>query len=1392
MIKASPFHYSNSTTPILHYFNTPLLQFFIVCFVFFSLFQLSLARTVEDTFDSVLENLSKEHNVAANEIVLTVEGALRHHATLFDLYPAGINYENMILRMMLQNGGIAAAAIDTDSSRLARRLRIFEINTEDVVFDGKERLSGSVATVMCRRQLQGEMGRGENMHSMLKAGRRPVMNWSIGGRQRIFPYKQDFTLDVRLIEDAYLLEVLLDDFAGDEREAVDLQEAELEQAVFEEEEEQADAESLDSDVVPAAGERISWSEASAMTSRARRPVSLKILRVPGKRDVMQAEAPAWNRARHTLEASGLDITTERVRGELSITLNPDPWVPKPSVPRRITVYIDAPVVFGRIDAVYRAEGDQGKYEGRIHGGLWLPLEGEYSTTGMDGEWRGNVRGRMRRNPGAEGLVSFLAEDSEEGFDKIYLQTGQLLLAARHAALPADHRRFVQRAPEKPLTGDSSVKEKHKKAIAEIAGKSLSAVKQAIATGNCAPEDDFFGPFGKVLDLPESDKLALLPEKATVGSQQWYVIKHWQTLGPFVDYNRITEMRVGLPTVVPEYSVAYLDQRRELGSVVESKVEWQLRQAVPEVRMTSEQWDPLWVASGKMSSYSSHERDRAVRARENRSRSYSWYAATEIKSTEEQRVWLSIQAVDFAQLWINGECVWVSGEEYNPRLPAIFPVVLAAGVNQILVRCGKRSITYFPPEAAGRSRFLLQIEPYNGPRPESITATAALKAAQISGYNIDGGRIYEAADPPLAWSVSGTNDVAWRSYVNGSMPVVYADHLYIQNRNHELLCFDKRGGELLWKASAMGASVHGVAEESDKDGAGGVTVAVPIVTETGIWCSSGSGMTARFAHDGTLRWAVQTGLSFSGGLDYSPLLAEGILLVQGDASDESARMALPTIAALDAGDGRVLWKKKKTASVAGMCALALSAGDGLRVVIVTADGTVFDVESGDVLLRGITDIFSVPLPADDRVVFHSSAGQAMVRLWVNQAGKVCARTLWDVRRSGHGGAAGVIDGANLYIPRIADEHHPHHCVPWCQMDVYDFGSGQHLSKPKPAIRDGLSPLPIVLAGSYAVFSNSGSGGLGVKHPRAQMSFYTRGDDPVLVAYLDLGAGTRLLYPPVFDEERIYLRLGSELICISSSAGDPVQQRERTARALLREIPRRPRHIEFSELPAVDGFDPAPEVPQGDLINRVMPDEWLVCGPVPLAQSVLEREELVDISVSPLVAGAEQKLAGDIMRWRKLADEVLIRRGSVRQSLGGSSFFYLPQYMLDVIPAMDGREHSALWGYTVLYNDKPGTYQLEIKGNAADIYIAGESVKAGDIYSLGRGYYPVVMKIEFRSVPPDMRLAFQAAFREVRNPEGELEEWRKSLSRHRHGLGKIISIAPGTEFSRVARIYLDEIK
>lgn len=170
---------------------------------------------------------------------------------------------------------------------------------------------------------------------------------------------------------------------------------------------------------------------------------------------------------------------------------------------------------------------------------------------------------------------------------------------------------------------------------------------------------------------------------------------------------------------------------------------------------------------------------------------------------------------------------------------------------------------------------------------------------------NGDAISRDGNVPLAWSA--TENVAWKVPVPGvghSSPVIARGRIYLtsflaDSNDRVVICFDARDGKKLWQQTAATAA----AEKMHKNNS--PASATPVTDGDCVWAAfavDGKIAVVCFDASGVRKWTR----SFDGfvsphGFCGSPILADGLLIVNGDSDGEAA-----FVAALDPKTGEVKW------------------------------------------------------------------------------------------------------------------------------------------------------------------------------------------------------------------------------------------------------------------------------------------------------------------------------------------------------------------------------------------------------------------------------------------------------------------------------------------------------
>ncbi len=733
------------------------------------------------------------------EVVLTLEGALVHHANAAQIDPSGVRREHAILSLFRLGDGWTRPSLRTVNGRFETKLSVHGIDASALAWDG-ERLTGTVVAEIGRINLHRDYGEGENMHSMLKAQRRAVMNWHMGGRHRVFPRPHTFTLDARLVPQRLVLELTFSAFAGDDRPGR----------------------------MPAPDEttKMRPGEADAqLFPHPRNPLTVTLVREGDEWVGGEGHTPSWNRAIHTVDADGLAWEDGRLVGTLVVTLLPDPWVPGRGPDgtrvRRVTCKVAATIRDGAVRGRYEASGDQGAYEGTIAGKAWQSLLGTYTVDGADGRLTGPIDGRVRPAPGQIKAIGSLdvppfespvwpdATDDLWAAVDAYRRAHAALLTLAH--LPVSGEASFGRALEMPapLCAGATARTAYIEALARYV-RTAAAEGPAPLVGHVAPDDGDFGPYLP----PEPLAGDALPETVgQAGPQQWRVVSTWRAVGPIERQGRSRSWHPAhLPSVVPIEGVTYAVPRPKLAETLTIRRAWhEVRTRDEVLRPHPESWRDTFTQASGYTGYGSYPVNSMFYDRQNASRSHTWYAATTLRSSDARPLWLAVRAADWGRLWVNGRLVWDSGPDHEPASVSIFEVPLVKGANELLIESGKRSITFHHPSGFDRSGVTVWVATRGRPREgealakarEAERAAHARSPSAAHGYYAADGRHFPDAEPPMHWDVVEGENVVWRAPVGGSdgPPVVAGGRVFVTVEPHTLVCLDSETGAERWRRGA---------------------------------------------------------------------------------------------------------------------------------------------------------------------------------------------------------------------------------------------------------------------------------------------------------------------------------------------------------------------------------------------------------------------------------------------------------------------------------------------------------------------------------------------------------------------------------------------------------------
>jgi len=295
---------------------------------------------------------------------------------------------------------------------------------------------------------------------------------------------------------------------------------------------------------------------------------------------------------------------------------------------------------------------------------------------------------------------------------------------------------------------------------------------------------------------------------------------------------------------------------------------------------------------------------------------------------------------------------------------------------------------------------------------ALAATSAQDGVQWPSFRGPGASgVAEGFGAPVEWSVPEKEGVAWRVEVPGlghSSPVVWGRKLFVTTavpkqgvaelsslygsegygsgdsvedegpQEFKLLCFDKRSGELLWENA-----LHEGVPKTKRHPKSSHASSTPTCDESRVIAFFGSEGLFCCDHEGKLLWKRDLGVLNAGapgqpqyewGFGSSPVLHEGMVLVQCDVQDQSFLMAL------DAADGSELWVAERDEDPTWCSpAVYIAPEGGTSQVIANGYKHVggYELETGKPLwnLAGGGDVpVPTPVVADGLIYFTSAHGR----------------------------------------------------------------------------------------------------------------------------------------------------------------------------------------------------------------------------------------------------------------------------------------------------------------------------------------------------------------------------------------------------------------------------------
>ncbi len=331
------------------------------------------------------------------------------------------------------------------------------------------------------------------------------------------------------------------------------------------------------------------------------------------------------------------------------------------------------------------------------------------------------------------------------------------------------------------------------------------------------------------------------------------------------------------------------------------------------------------------------------------------------------------------------------------------VVLVAAVEE------KGTFTFSPPggapKAAARKR---RMSPFL--REERKTAQPAAgttgEAANVM-WRFDGNGRFPNIHPPSEWGTD--RNILWKTPVEiggYSSPIVASGKVFVTAEMGSLVCLDLTGGKTLWQKDLFSEDSGDIPANLSKElmrGCGGESKqSTPTPTSNGelVFYINATGLCACYDLQGNRKWIriIETA-GEEERFTSSPIFAgDRIILSWG------------CLLALDAKDGRTLWRAADAKPRYGTSAIARISGEE---VAITPAGDIVRLANGEILCAGLFDTsYTTPL-IEGSVLYVIDAKAMALELPAKAEKGMRLKELWRTRLSGEFMASPVCRDGLIY-------------------------------------------------------------------------------------------------------------------------------------------------------------------------------------------------------------------------------------------------------------------------------------------------------------------------------------------------------------------------------------------
>jgi hypothetical protein len=750
---------------------------------------------------------------------------------------------------------------------------------------------------------------------------------------------------------------------------------------------------------------------------------------------------------------------------------------------------------------------------------------------------------------------------------------------------------------------------------------------------------------------------------------------------------------------------------------------------------------------------------------------------------------------------------------------VFALQLSAGRHELLLQIHKDRTTYFPPAPKDRSGFQWWWCVAGGPgtpgesKVQSERASEQISEKTRENTGVDPNALFTkhqqvwgqglsryraTSSMPLAWDDATGMNVAWsHTAPQAGQPVVWGEVLLVpiagKTSSSQLRCLDLSSGDERWSAN-IGVAVH--------------ATEAPLVDERGIWQRWAGGLVTHHDLHGQEVWRLQSGLG-PAPLGSTALLGD-VLVCAVPVTDARGRIERDNpqhfFVGYAAQDGSEVWR---TAALSGTTPrLAVVAPSAEYAVVVTAHGDVIDGTDGAVLTQGLwafpAHVFRdriSPVVTGNTVYWATAYGQMAIDVLVTadptgpKPYRLTFQKRWEQRRGARGGSTGLMVGETLFVPRVADEYHDHHPVTWVQLDVYDALTGQHLSKPKPVLRDAINPGHLIGTDEFIVYTEdgTGSGGLGVRYPQARMIVLSTEDQPRVLASHAWQRGDILHRTPVITDNALVVRVNDTLFCYRSQGADgSAYEQQQKAKAVFERIGLKPRPLPVQDLPPLKQADADVAGPMNAWISGVAPEHWLLAGPWSQEQVTVSKSLPASLQHWRDKGFALPEIPPEMAHvFSQVPATMMSRRASVRvQTPRGERFF--PSYGIDLRAVFGKKRHQFAYFVSHCFVDQEAVYQLDFRARGTKVYLNGQPVEHETHVRLKPGYYQQILQVHVSRLAPVGRPTLAPKWYHRDDPRYTKQLWYDRIARNAVDLQATVAQFPDQPQQLQAQQYLDELE